>query len=259
MSNEGHNTTEPQDPQGLGLSRAMDAFGDDPGFEMDALFDQLDADMEQESRLESAQSMSPARRGALIAVVAVVVLGATLGSRFASGKVVANPEFRVWLTSAALLVVSGLGLAAALRPLHKPELSAPLRWGLLLGALALPLGVALFPPEGTFAGVVPHDHSAPFAYTAFKCFATALISASPVVVAWRLLQRGKRPLVWSTAWAAGSAALVGLLSLDMHCAVVDTPHLLFGHFGAFMVALLALVGVALMRSRAASKAVTTSA
>jgi hypothetical protein len=140
---------------------------------------------------------------------------------------------------APLLLGAAAGAAATvLRPLHRPAAgAAPAR---VVGALALPLAVALYPMGGG-----PMD-AAWLAATA-GCFAWGAVTSLAVWAVIRATERRRRP---SLGWVVASvafAALAGGTVLELSCPVPHVAHRLLGH-GA-----IGLVGAVVVGSLAAAR------
>jgi hypothetical protein len=176
--------------------------------------------------LANLRAMRTARRLGLVATVAALIaLIMAVGTpRFDMGD---YPRERMAITLAAFGALAGIAVWSVLRPLHKA--AAP-RWTVLaMLAASIVVPTALY--------YVPHHHEgfaqgsgAVFAERCGECLALGAGLALPMVL---LTLAARRAAVggWMIAALAGAAAaLVGNVALQLHCAVVDTAHLLVGHF-----------------------------
>lgn len=206
----------------------------------DVIEREAEADMSSSNGLTQLRQQSAGRRLALVmAMAALMLLGAALRQWLGKGLWMAPP--RVWVNTAVVLSLVTVGLWSALRPLHRPEPPAWLRWGLLVVGLSLPLFNALVPFEANFGG--PPSLSYDPVRKAVGCLLLASLTAAPVFGVWLLSRRAGRLRVWPALLTALSASLVGVLSLDFHCTAMDSAHLFVGHAPTvfFYVAALAVV------------------
>jgi hypothetical protein len=78
-----------------------------------------------------------------------------------------------------------------------------------------------------------------------RCLLSSLSACAPIVAFWIVTQRSRRWMFVSTVQVAVAAALVGFLSLELHCPAKDPAHLLAGHFGTFVLVVGSLAAWAL--------------
>ena len=131
----------------------------------------------------------------------------------------------------SLVVLLGLSLHNALRPMHYPAAPAWQRGGIVALTLAATGAIALFAPAH---GVVEASES--FMSHVSPCLFLGLLVGLPVYLLLRLLDRGSTAAGLIAACAAG---LMGNLVLSLHCPRNDAEHLMAAHFA---VALLFVVG-----------------
>ena len=120
-----------------------------------------------------------------------------------------------------------LALHQALRPLHRPPLSAWARAGLV----ALTLGATF-----TLALLSPPD--APSETLVSPCLFYGLLMGAPVYLILRLLDRGAG--VTSSLLAACAAGLAANLVLQLHCPRDGVEHLMINHASVAVLFLAAL-------------------
>lgn len=210
------------------LRSAVAVVSDDPmrAELFDVIEREVEADASSSAGLTRLRAQSAGRRLALVmAMVALMLLGTVLRQWLGKGLWVAPP--RVWINTAVVLSLVTVGLWSALRPLHRPEPPVWLRWGLLVAGLSLPLFNALVPFEANFGGLSNPSYDP--TRKAIGCLLLSSLTAAPVLGVWLLSRRAGRLLVWPALLTALSASLVGVLSLDFHCNVMDPAHLIVGH------------------------------
>jgi len=126
-----------------------------------------------------------------------------------------------WVGLGALVVLGGLAMASALRPITESQDPRGARLlaagGIALGALGA-LGVG---SDGRWGGA-----------GGLRCVLVGSLVALPVFVAARLLDRAPWRGVLFGALAGG---ITGTVALQLVCPVPHLGHLLVGHFGALLV------------------------
>jgi hypothetical protein len=139
------------------------------------------------------------------------------------------PMLRLPIDMLALFVPAAIAAWLVLRPLHRSTLP---RWvepaAIAIGIIALWLVVVLPAPH--------HDHPASllgvgddFLPRARACFTMGTITGIPILIWVRALSRRIGPPWGLTAAIAILAALVGALSVFLHCPLVSPRHLAAGH------------------------------
>lgn len=162
------------------------------------------------------------------AALLVVVLGGVLVLRPDIGDL--GPSYLA-LTVGSLVVLLGLSLHAALRPIHYPAAPGWQRGAIVALTLASTGAIALLAPaHGVPAGESFMSHVSP-------CLFYGLLVGLPVYLLLRLLDRGSSAAALIAACAAG---LTGNLVLSLHCPRHDAEHLMAAHFA---VALLFVAGL----------------
>jgi len=196
--------------------------------ELHARISQGDTALEGVRALPSGWRLSIAALSALAIVLLVLLL-------MPQPELADYPRARLLPVMGALGVLLWPTLRAALRPLHLPALGGGRAWLLWLVAAAATFGLALLPaPEALLtdaAAAAGHDslrHALP-------CLLFGLVTGAPVFAAIAVLDRGNR---FAPLLAAAAVGLVGNLSLQIHCALINRAHLLWGHAGVSVVALL---------------------
>jgi hypothetical protein len=212
--------------------------------DLDALFRQCEQSVTAERGLRAwLRARSTAQRRALASAVAVAF--AALAS-FAFGRpdMDVYPAARMAAVLIALAAGVALSLQLAMRPLHRPALSARAAATAVAATL---LGVLLL-------YALPAAHSAHPAslhaegwqvllQRATPCLAIGLAIGAVFYGVLALLDRGGSYRAPAMAAAAGLAAN---LSLQLHCPVTAPLHMVVGHLG---VALLLVAAALLLRGR----------
>ena len=138
-----------------------------------------------------------------------------------------------FVTLTAYLVLMGLAIQSATRPLQLPALP---RWRTyLLAALAIAatLVAVLVPGAHAHVGASPQMSFAP-------CMGTGLLLGIPVYATIRVFDRGN---ALGGLLAAAAAGLAGNFLLKFHCPVNEAAHVMAGHVS---VAVIFVVGLGLV-------------
>lgn len=223
------------------LEAAFRALAPNPGgADEDApAFDALAARLDEERGLLAWLRARPTPLRISILLGTVLVVALVVGLVSGRPDVAVYPSIRLGLELALLAGFGLIALAGSLRGHQYPEIPRKLGWGLVAGAVVIPVVLALLPmaeevhPMGLKGG---GSELVPMALT---CLGYGLAIAVPVLlVAW-VLDRGEhrgRPRV---RLAAAGAGLAGLIGLELHCPVQLHEHLMIGHAPLVVVMLLA--------------------
>lgn len=203
---------------------ALDALLRDPGGPMadaDALFAALEQQVEASEKKPAGWLKSrstPTRRLIAFGAFALVAAYAVMSARDDLGS---YPIEQLVVSIGALLVLLGMSLVLAIRPLHEPALPT-WKLGSLAGAAVLATVALAFLPglgETTPAGASLFAMASP-------CMYMGLALGLPVYAIARIVDRGTR---LAGVLAASAAGLTGNLFLQMHCPIDDPGHGLVGH------------------------------
>ena len=182
-----------------------------------------------------------------------------------------------WLRRSMILGMATAISVFMLVAMRRPDLgSYPvgrllLELGLLVGALALAVGVAVRPrldvPSGRLAAalvgltilvpvllaVLPQVHTdhpasllgvgSDFLRRAVGCLVWGLMMGAPTAIIAFLARRDGGGEPRRDLLLAGAAGLAGVIALDVHCPITDGNHLLLGH-ATVVVAVVAVIAVA---------------
>ncbi len=155
----------------------------------------------------------------------------------------AYPPLRMALDVLTFVVPAALALWLTLRPVHRPAVSPGVSLGLaIVGTLAM-LSLVVLPEahadhHGSLLGVGDD-----FVPRARACFVTGTLAGLPVLLWVRALLRDDGPWWVVVTTLALAAALVGGLSIFLHCPLVSPRHLAAGHATILIpFAVLALLG-----------------
>lgn len=149
---------------------------------------------------------------------------------------------------ALYVLLIGAAVALELRPLQRSAPAPWLRPLLVVGALAIPVLIA----------VLPLAHHAPLAYAppgksfaalAFGCFTFGLVLAVPALLFLWASDRVAHRSFRLALLAAGFGGLVGNLVLQLHCPVTDPAHRLLGHASIGLVLAIVYATWLLIRSQ----------
>jgi hypothetical protein len=122
-------------------------------------------------------------------------------------------------------LLTGLGLIWHLRPLYRPALTPTYRHGFVAAVIALSVGTAFLPWPLTTSHIPDGSTVA----LAARCFAFGALLASPLLVWLTLAEPRTRPSVHTALLGLATAALVGVMGLELHCPVPGLAHRLLGH------------------------------
>jgi hypothetical protein len=186
-----------------------------------------------------------ARVSLLLSAVLGVALFQLLWFRRADFDLYPTTPFLVVIAAFSLLI--GLALAACVRPLHEPRLSAWSLRGLIGGGLVMPLLLYAGQPvhashPSSIAGAGPD-----LLPRAGACFLYGFLLVLPVLVLARAVDRGEHRIGRAALCAGLAAGLTGNLALHLHCPITHAGHLLLGHASLVLV----LVGAYAIYSRVA--------
>lgn len=179
--------------------------------------------------LRGRLSSWPTSTRAVAAVLGALLVPAIVAAVWRRPDMSAYPVPRLVLDALTFAVPAGLALWLALRPLHRPPVSPRVPMVLaVVGSLAM-LALVVLP-------VAHHDHPASLLGIgddllprARACFITGTLAGLPVLLWVRVLLRDDRPWWAVVTMLAIAAALVGGLSIFLHCPLVSPKHLAAGH------------------------------
>ncbi len=239
-------TRPPQEGEEPGLDERLRSLGRGQEGVDPAAFEALEAALAGEGGLGRLRALPGRWRAAIALGVAAALVGGVCAATILGGSPHAWTP-RLWVSSAALgvLVVATVGLS--LWPLHRPEPPRWMRRGVWAAAMALPLGMALAPPERCFVLEDSTSMVEGLLGAEAACFLMGIFVALPVLAVWALVQRAARWQVSDGLMIASAAALTGFLSLELHCGISERGHLMLGHFGAVVAFVAAIGGVVLLR------------
>lgn len=189
------------------------------------LLDRVERAIDQESGLLArARGLSTRSRVALAAAMALMVPLLVLVA-WPRVDLSVYPQWRLAGEMALLALAGALALWMALRPLHLPPLPRGAGAGLLAGATAAVLLLALLPAAHQSHPASLVGGGDDLAKRALACLMLGLVLSLPILLAcWLLERRGH--VVTSAVTAAGLAGVVGL---QLHCPIVTNVHLVAGH------------------------------
>jgi hypothetical protein len=172
---------------------------------------------------------TPARILCAFAVLAAVALAVLL--------LLPRPDLSAYplprlVSLVVLLAGAGITAAAAfLRPLQLPPERSGARRTILLGALALPVVIAVLP--AAHADLAAHPACAAddgrFLPAAAHCLLVGTLFALPLLAGLLLLDRRDGLAAARVPLLAATAALLGNLALLLYCPILSTSHRLGGH------------------------------
>jgi len=161
---------------------------------------------------------TPVRLLVLLMTASAVV---AYGGRSVGHAPVEKPA--AWLVA---FVLAGLAcLFILMAPLGRPRPARGVRLALVLGALSLPLGQALFSSASQSSGVA----AASFAEQALGCFLYGNFLALPFLFAVWVLERSDRPWLTLLVGVGAVAGLVANIALALHCPNTEPAHIAAGH------------------------------
>lgn len=211
---------------------------------LDALFDQLQADVEADSDWRGALRSLPSNRRRALVVGTALVLGVGFG------VLSPRPDFAVYPLTRMVVLVTGFVLGTAWLGARavgtgRAPLAASRATTTALWVSAVWVAVAAALPAAH------HDHPAALGGTgasfwpaASQCLASGVLLATPVWLAVILLNRApgaSRRAAWLLG--AATAAMAANLALQLHCPIVSVRHLLVGHAAAMPLLLALLWGL----------------
>ena len=199
--------------------------GDEPAADFDGLGARLDAEIGVAAWLRALPT--PVRMGLLLGTVLLVAL--LVAMVHGRPDVAVYPSVRLGLELALLCGFGLLALAGSLRGHHHPEIPRSIGWGLVGGALLIPLILALLPMADAVHPLGLEGSGPKLVPMAVSCMAYGLAIAVPVLLVGWVLDRGEhrgRPRV---RLAAAGAGLAGLIGLELHCPIQIHEHLMIGH------------------------------
>lgn len=166
----------------------------------------------------------------LMTVVAVVTAVAVLTTP--RPDLAHYPPMRMALTLALLVGVTGAAAWRLLRPLHAPP---PRVWSsralLVIGVLT-PCVLALVPIHHTGAAA---GEGVAFAAACGKCLGFGGVLGLPVLLLAFWARRARIDGAGAAALGGVAAGLTGNLTLQVHCPITESTHLLMGHAALLVV------------------------
>ncbi len=148
----------------------------------------------------------------------------------------AYPSGRMVVTLGLLGALTAAAAGRLLRPLYRPR---PGVWSgrlLLFMGMVMPCLISLWPLHGHIGA--PAGEGVAFAMRCGKCLGFGGALGIPVLLVAFAVRRANIDGAAVAALAGVAAGLTGNLTLQVHCAITNTEHLLLGH-----AALLAIFGI----------------
>jgi len=173
------------------------------------------------------QLATPVRFGLATLVLAMVALAAVyLTPRI---DLAVYPLGRMLMIVAAYVAVALVGLAWAVRPLHRAGPRRVVLAAVVLAGGLLPWVVALLPRVAALHPASVEGVGAEFLPRAGACFLFGTVLALPILAAAWGVDRGGHRGRWRGWLAAIAAGIGGNLVLQLHCPIIHLDHLIVGH------------------------------
>jgi hypothetical protein len=185
----------------------------------------------------------------VLSLASLALLVAVVALAWARPDLSVYPGFRLALGMLVIVVLVGVQLVLALRPLSRPPLPAWVSPAAIVGAVtALVALYGLPPPHLAHPASLQAPGWQALISRALPCLAFGLVFALASYGLLRALDRGGTDPTRRALLAAAYGGLVANLLLMLHCPVTASAHLMLGHLG---VAVLLLLGVAAQPSHKA--------
>jgi hypothetical protein len=201
-------------------------------------FDSVANSVSRETGVRGRLRGLPTRTRLTVAAVGAVGLAGAAAMLQMRPDIAVYPLGRMTLVIAVLGVLLALALHHALRPMHEP--GAPESGDRARVALLI---VACFALAGLPSAHLDHPASLggvgeDLVSRAFGCFSSGTAIAAPLFVLLRLLDRGAHVALWPMMWAAAALGVLANVALQFHCPITHPAHLLLGHAGIALAAVL---------------------
>ncbi len=200
-----------------------------PTLDADAMFADLERDLAREvGPVARLRSLETSKRVGLGVIAALFITALSLG-------LTGRPDWALYPASRMIAELSAVALVFTgalwwtLFPAHRP--TPRTLWTLLLVATgtSLPFVLAALPMAHALHDASLQGAGEDLAARAGACFIWGMVSALPVLFLLVALDRDGQSSGSRIVCAAVAAALVGVLSLQVHCPITQPIHLLWGH------------------------------
>lgn len=151
------------------------------------------------------------------------------------------PRGRMLITLGALFGLTVAANLRLLRPLHLPKPPAWTGAVLLLAGIAAPIVLAVVPLTAFGHEEFAAGEGGAFAVGCFKCLSFGAVLGLPVLLLAGLMRRANVDGAAIVALGGVAAGLTGNLTLQVHCPIVDTGHLLLGHASLLFILIAAIL------------------
>lgn len=162
------------------------------------------------------------------------------------------PFARMALSLVALAIPAVLAGMLVLRPLFVPRPGRAVLPTLVSLGVFIPVVLAFLPAAHDLAHAHPESFEGAgvdFWPRAIGCLIYGSIMGSPILLALFLLARGGNGPLVTVLGGLTAAALAGNVALQLHCPILSHAHLLVGHAGVPIIALMIGIPLALRRWR----------
>jgi hypothetical protein len=196
---------------------------------LDALREAVRVDQQRERGLRASLRAWPTGRRALllVALASVLTLASfTLGRR---GDWSGYPMGRMAFTLALYGALTTIVVWLLLRPLHRLPAPAQLVAKVVTAALVVPLAWYFNPLHAPGHTAFAAGEGGAFVLGCGKCLAYGGVLGVPVLLLALWLRRSSFRLGTTGLLAGLAGGLTGILTLQVHCPIVDPTHLQLGH------------------------------